>query len=190
MFLARLADQPIESLLPASSPAAAPGHPLPAGPGGSVNLVMPAITWLGLTDNPGEIAGTGAADAATCRDLASALAAQPASRWCLTLTDRYGHAVAHGCARAGPGPPGTADPRSWLARITINPLETGICTHRRQTAVYRPSPSLRHLIKIRDLRCGYPGCRRPAARCDDDHTVPYHQGGRTCECNLALAHIS
>jgi len=152
--------------------------------------VMPAITWLGLTDNPGEIAGTGAADAATCRDLASALAAQPASRWCLTLTDRYGHAVAHGCARAGPGPPGTADPRSWLARITINPLETGICTHRRQTAVYRPSPSLRHLIKIRDLRCGYPGCRRPAARCDDDHTVPYHQGGRTCECNLALAHIS
>ena len=21
-------------------------------------------------------------------------------------------------------------------------------------------------------------------RCDDDHTIPYDQGGRTCECNL------
>jgi len=40
------------------------------------------------------------------------------------------------------------------------------------------------LIKIRDRRCGYPGCRRPAARCDDDHTIPHHQGGKTCECNL------
>jgi hypothetical protein len=206
VFLARLAGQPLESLLPASSPAAAPDDPLPAdggpgsgpdpaapagpwpaapgGLGGSVNLVMPAVTWLGLADIPGEIAGTGAADAATCRDLAKTLAALPALCWCLTLTDRNGHAVAHGCARAGPGPPGTDDPRSWLARITINPLETGVCTHRRQTTAYRPPPSLRHLIKIRDRRCGYPGCRRPAARCDDDHTIPHDQGGKTCECNL------
>jgi hypothetical protein len=22
-------------------------------------------------------------------------------------------------------------------------------------------------------------------RCDEDHTVPYGEGGRTCECNLA-----
>ena len=24
----------------------------------------------------------------------------------------------------------------------------------------------------------------PAAVCDNDHTVPFDQGGRTCECNL------
>jgi HNH endonuclease len=30
-----------------------------------------------------------------------------------------------------------------------------------------------------------PYCRRPATRCDLDHTIPYDQGGRTCECNLA-----
>jgi hypothetical protein len=168
-------------------PAAPGGRPWPGGPGGltgTVNLVLPATTWLGLADVPGEIAGTGAADAAACRDLATALAAQPASRWCLTLTDRHGRAVAHGCARAGPGPPGTADPRGWLTRITITPIETGTCAHRRQTAAYRPPDSLRHLIKIRSPRCGYPGCRRPAARCDDDHTIPHHQGGKTCECNL------
>jgi hypothetical protein len=25
----------------------------------------------------------------------------------------------------------------------------------------------------------------PAARCDDEHTVPFGHGGKTCECNLA-----
>jgi len=41
------------------------------------------------------------------------------------------------------------------------------------------------LITIRQPTCSFPGCRRPAVRCDDDHTLPYDQGGRTCECNLA-----
>jgi Domain of unknown function (DUF222) len=211
VFLARLTGQPLGSLLPADPDPARPDGPdslppgndapgggpdpvMPGGPGcwpaalggltGTVNLILPATTWLGLADTPGEIAGTGAADAATCRDLAAALAAHPATRWCLTLTDRNGRAVAHGCARAGPGPPGTNDPRSWLTKVTITPIETRTCAHRHQTTAYRPPDSLRHLIKIRSPRCGYPGCRRPATRCDDDHTIPHHQGGRTCECNL------
>jgi hypothetical protein len=59
------------------------------------------------------------------------------------------------------------------------------CDHARETAAYRPSPALRHLVGIRHATCTYPGCRRPAARCDTDHTVAYHRGGRTCLCNLA-----
>jgi hypothetical protein len=103
----------------------------------------------------------------------------------ITLTDRNGRPAAHGCARAGPGPPGTtSDPGSWLATITIHPIETSNCEHRRQSAGYQPSPSLRHLVKTRSPRCGFPGCRQPATRCDDDHTLAYHLGGRTCECNL------
>jgi Domain of unknown function (DUF222) len=163
----------------------------PAPLAGSVNLVMPATAWLGLSDSLGEITGTraaGAADAGTCRDLAAALAARsanpPAPRWCLTLTDPRGRAIAHGCARAGPGPPGTTDPAAWLAQIPITTLESGTCSHRRESAGYRPAPTLRHLIKIRSPRCGYPGCRRSARRCDDDHTIPFHKGGKTCECNL------
>jgi hypothetical protein len=186
---------PASSAGPSPASPAGPDPALPAGPdpespgdpvslGGTVNLTMPASTWLGLSDAPGDIAGTGAADATTCRDLAAALAANAGSRWCLTLTGRDGRAVAHGCARAGPGPPGPYDHAAWLARITISPIETGTCTHQRESAGYRPAPSLRHLIKIRSPRCGYPGCRRPAACCDDDHTIPHHQGGRTCECNL------
>ncbi len=200
-FLARLTGQPLETLRPSPASPAGSGAPAsaalaspggwpadhgswPGGLTGTVNLVMPATTWLGLADSPGEAGGHGAIDAATCRDLAAALATHPATRWCLTLTGPNGQAIAHGCARAGPGPPGTSDPAAWLARITTTPIETRTCAHRRETAGYQPSPALRHLIKTRSPRCGYPGCRRPATRCDDDHTIPHHQGGRTCECNL------
>jgi hypothetical protein len=152
----------------------------------AVNLTVPLSTWLNLGDRPGEISGTGAAgpaDAHTCRDLAAALARTPAARWCITLTDPAGQPVAHGCARAGPGPPGS-DQRAWLATVKITPIETGTCAHQLETPGYRPSPRLRHQVKIRSPRCGFPGCRRAARRCDDDHTIPYHKGGRTCECNL------
>jgi hypothetical protein len=180
-------------------------QPAPAGwvggLGGTVNLTMPASAWLGLSDAPGEAGGPGALDADTCRDLAAALAANPATRWCVTVVDRQGRATAHGCAREGPGPParqgpgppvvrdgqrppGGTDPAAWLATVKISPIETGTCSHRRESAGYQPSNSLRHIIKIRSPRCGFPGCRRPAIRCDDDHTIPYDKGGRTCECNL------
>jgi hypothetical protein len=174
---------------PATSPAAgrtapAPGKPAPSG--GTVNLTMPYDTWAGLTDRPGEVTGFGAVDADTGRDLARRLQASgTATRWCITLTDQHGRAVGHGCARAGPGPPGQGgDPRSWLATVMIHKIETSGCDHRYESAGYRPSRSLRHLIKTRSRRCGYPGCGRPAVCCDDDHTIPYHLGGRTCQCNL------
>ena len=157
---------------------------------GAVNLTMPALTWLGLSGAPGEAGEFGALDAGTCRDLTAALAANPATRWCVTLVSPDGRPIAHGCARAGPGgpgPPGNGDPAAraaWLATVKITPIETGVCEHRRESAGYQPSNLLRHVIKIRSRRCGFPGCRRPAVRCDDDHTIPYDKGGRTCECNL------
>jgi hypothetical protein len=180
----------------------------PAGMGGSVNLTMPLATWLGTTDRPGEVAGLGPVDADTCRDLAGRLAAGQAATWCLTLIDAGGRAAAHACAGNGPGqtpsrarsrrgghaPPGgprgsPGMPRlpalmAWLASLELQWLERNDCAHRRQGSAYRPSQALRHLIQIRQRTCAYPGCRRQAKECDLDHTVPYHQGGRTCECNL------
>ena len=73
----------------------------------------------------------------------------------------------------------------WLAGIAVSRLETGDCRHLRESPSYRPPPRLRHLVTIRQPTCSFPGCRRPAIRCDEDHTLPYDQGGRTCECNLA-----
>ena len=164
-----------------ATPAVPPGL---AALAGTVNLTMPALTWLGLSEVPGEAGGFGALGAGTCRDLTAALAANPATRWCVTLVTPDGRPIAHGCARAGPGPPGNGSPAAWLAMVKITPIEAGVCEHRRESAGYQPSNTLRHVIKIRSRRCGFPGCRRPAVACDDDHTIPYDKGGRTCECNL------
>jgi hypothetical protein len=170
------------------------GLAFPAGLTGSVNLTVPLSTWLGLTAQPGEAAGHGPLDAATSHDLASRLARQPGNHWCLTVTSPDGRAIGHGCARTGPpgttGPPGQragpgSDPYVWLAGVKIRWLETGACGHARETRAYQPSPGLRHLIKTRDRTCSFPGCRRAVRRCDDDHTIPHDQGGRTCECNIS-----
>jgi hypothetical protein len=220
-----------------------------AGLVGSINLTMPLASWLGHSDAPGEAAGLGPLDASTCRGLAGYLAAHAQSQWCMTLTGPGGRAVAHACARNGPGPgpglarqgsprsprspdspsppetlsppaipspqstsdppeilspPGTPSPPgvpsppgtlgsgltgpnqvAWLAALRFGWLEQGACGHRLLTPAYRPGPKLRHLIEIRQRTCAFPSCRRPARRCDIDHTQPWDQGGLTCECNCA-----
>jgi hypothetical protein len=189
--------------------------PRPGGlPGlrGSVNLTMPLSAWLGWTQSPGDIPGYGPLDADDSRTLADLLGRNPASQWCVTLTNRAGHPVAHACAPRGPrprpgpgppgpgtsaspgdgppaaGPPGTGPPGTgppdWLRGLSFATLETQDCTHPRESRGYQPSCSLRHLIEVRNPTCTAPGCRRNATRCDLDHITPYDQGGRTCECNL------
>jgi hypothetical protein len=170
---------------------------------GTVNLTMPLATWLGLSDTPGNASGYGPLDASDSRDLAHALASRAGNRWCLTFTDARGSPVAHGCARAGPmaerrqgdrpASRSRAGPRSqsrsgstgdrWTFTITL--LPGNACDHAWQTAAYQPPAALRHLVETRHGGCVFPGCRRPAAQCDKDHTVPYDQGGKTCLCNLA-----
>lgn len=83
-----------------------------------------------------------------------------------------------GAARAGPGWDGAA----W--NFAIAPLPGDPCSHLHETAAYRASPGLRHVLEIRNATCTYVGCRRPAERCDLDHAVPYDRGGRTCACNM------
>jgi hypothetical protein len=181
---------------PGTTGLAAPGPagPVPCRPGltGSINLTMPLATWLGASAEPGEVAGFGPVPPGDARALADLIARQPSTRWCLTLTGPDGRAIAHGCARAGPFPAGRGpeaaragppDPRAL--NVTIQPLAVSECFHERESKGYRPAPSLRHVVNVRQLTCGFPGCRNPVARCDQDHTIPHGQGGRTCECNLA-----
>jgi hypothetical protein len=211
---------PPENTVPgAAAPPGAAGDGWPQLTG-SVNLTMPMSAWLGLTRRPGEVASYGPVDAETCRNLAAAM--DPQTRWCVTVTDEAGHAVAHACAPKAPppppSPPGPHDSRppgpepppdlppgpdpasegqpsggssrqSWAAGLAnrLQYFETAPCSHARQSAGYKPSPSLRHLIEIRQRRCSYTGCRRPAVHCDLDHTIPYDKGGRTCECDLGPA---
>lgn len=240
-----------------STPANAgwPGLPAVAG---TVNLTMPLSTWLGFRDAPGDVSGFGPLTADDSRHLGTAMAGHPQTRWCVTLTGEDGRPVAHGCARAGHGPPppapgpapsahGTARPAhacespvygpappehgsgpperglgppehgpgplkhgpgpprhgsrppdhgseapdhgpgppAWLASIVLKWFESAGCAHERQSAAYRPPPTLQHLIRVRQQTCAFPGCRRPASQCDLDHTTPFQCGGLTCECNLS-----
>ena len=85
------------------APAPAPGGPLagviPPGFAGHVTLTIPEATVTRRADRPGELGGIGPIDPDLARDLAAAAARNPRSTWCVTVTDKDGHAVGHGCAR-------------------------------------------------------------------------------------------
>lgn len=54
---------------------------------------------------------------------------------------------------------------------------------------YRPSTALSEFVRTRDLTCRWPGCDRPAAHADIDHTEPWpagptHPGNIKCYCRL------
>ena len=154
---------------------------------GTIHLTMPLSTWMGLTSSAGEVAGYGPVPASTSRELASMLADSRSTRSCLTLTGPAGEAVAHACGPPGHGPPPGPSAWQWAERLArkLSYLQTAECQHLRAEHRYRPSRSLAHLIRIRQRRCSFPGCRRPAYVGDLDHTIAYDQGGLTCECNLA-----
>jgi hypothetical protein len=69
------------------------------------------------------------------RDLATATAANPATTWCLTVTDTRGRATGHACARPEPrsrarqrkrGPPGrTSPPGTTSTGFTLTPAGPG-----------------------------------------------------------------
>jgi hypothetical protein len=184
----------------------------PSGPSGAVsargkapvkaviNLLVSAGTLLGWSPAPGEIAGFGVLDPQTTRDMVEAASAHPETRWCVTLVGPDGTASAHGCAPGqhpwkphdgpgGPSPPGPADQSAQVTdllrrlRVELAPVAKGRCDHRYHSDKYVISRKLKHLIQARANRCTAPGCNRPAAEGDADHTIPW-PAGPSCECNI------
>ena len=166
-----------------------------------VTITVPLATAQGWSDTPGEAAGFGIVDGDGARDLLAAAARHPRTRWCITAVNPDGTAAAHACLRGrhpppsaappgtgppGAGPPGTGPPH-WppVLAAPLIPITRGPCDHAHAEAGYHPSRKLQHLIRARSGTCTAPGCARPAAACDLDHTVPWDQGGLTCECGLA-----
>jgi hypothetical protein len=171
-----------------------PRTPAPAGPlagvippgfAGRVTMTAPALTLLNLADRPAELAGLGPIDPDLARDLAGAAALNPRTTWCVTVTDRQGHAIGHGCARpapartarrrtpdtsGGPDPPGPA-------RFTLTPVGQpgppgGYGTWRFSTGI----PGQRDLlIDIGPI---------PAGDCDHRHQAKGHDPG------VMLRHLS
>ncbi len=101
------------------------------------------------------------------------------------LDDRPGELDGHGpipadLARA------IAASASTIAVIAIKPgCGTALDLGR---TVYRPRLAQRDHVTIRDQTCRFPGCRRPAKRCQIDHSDEFcpgeTDGGATCPCNL------
>jgi hypothetical protein len=73
----------------------------------------------------------------------------------------------------------------WSLTLALSAIATANCSHERETSAYRLSSPLRHLIQVRNTTCTFPGCRRPSCGCDMDHTIPFDEGGISCECNIA-----
>jgi Domain of unknown function (DUF222) len=174
-----------------------------------INLLVPAGTLYGWPAAPGEIAGFGLLDPQATRDMVQTASAHPETRWCVTVIGPDGTAAAHGCApgphpwtpgsreRPGPprdGPPGTArqsttEQAAQVAgllrrlRVQLAPIARGHCDHRHHSDKYVIGRTLKHLIQARAAKCTAPGCNRPAAEADADHTIPWPLGP-SCECNL------
>jgi len=170
-----------------------------------INLLVPAGTLLGWSSAPGEVPGFGLLDPRTTRDLVEAAAKHPETRWCATVIGSDGTATAHGCApgqhpwqpsQAGPSGPGhkdsgtgpaeqSAQVAEFLRRLRVEPsrIARGECDHRNYSGKYVISRKVKHLIQARASTCTAPGCNRPAAEADADHTIPWPDGP-SCECNL------
>jgi len=64
-------------------------------------------------------------------------------------------------------------------------IAAGGCAHEEASPDYRVPDSMRALVEARDQTCGFPTCRQPAWRCEQDHTIAHRLGGPTCPCNLS-----
>lgn len=67
-----------------------------------------------------------------------------------------------------------------LQRILTDPISGHVVT----VDTRMPDASLKRFLRARDVHCRFPGCRRPAERCDIDHTIAVEHGGPTSQPNL------
>ena len=152
-----------------------------------VTITLPLAAVDGDPTATGEADGFGLVDAEDARALVDAAARHPRTRWCVTALHPDGTAAAHACAAGRHYWPAGGRAAEFLRalNLTFTPVIRGPCDHTQAEDGYRPSRALRHLVNARNARCTAPGCGRPAARCDQDHTTPWHHGGRSCPCNIA-----
>ncbi len=84
--------------------------------------------------------------------------------------------------------------RDWVGRpdlqVTVKPV-IDLAEHVSVEA-YEVPDRIAEPVALRDVSCVFPWCTRPARKlrpdehpCDNDHPVPYHQGGPTCSCQIA-----
>ncbi|MCV7170304.1 DUF222 domain-containing protein [Mycobacterium manitobense] len=78
--------------------------------------------------------------------------------------------------------------RQLAQGATLRPLNPPVVTAE-QALRYQPTAAVERFVRMRDLTCRFPGCDRPAQRCDIDHTIAFNHvdpraGGKTVPENL------
>ncbi|MFD0997326.1 HNH endonuclease signature motif containing protein [Pseudoclavibacter chungangensis] len=66
-------------------------------------------------------------------------------------------------------------------RVLTDPI-TGVA---RESDTRFPTTAQREFLRVRDGHCRFPGCTRPARRCDIDHTIAVTDGGTSSLGNMA-----
>jgi hypothetical protein len=134
-----------------------------------------------ITDSEGHAIGHGCCTPRTSRKMRKGQRDGPPPPATSTFTFTPG---------TGPGPPGGYG--SWVLTlpatpgqltVDLHPVPTGHCGHHYESARHDPSDLLRHLVNVRDGKCGFPACSRHARETDFEHSTPFTKGGRTCGCN-------
>jgi hypothetical protein len=77
-----------------------------------------------------------------------------------------------------------AETEVTLRRLIADPVSGHLLDHGRRT--YAVPDALREFIVARDRTCRFPGCSRPADRCQIDHVVAWEDGGATSPGNLGV----
>ncbi|MEA5457139.1 DUF222 domain-containing protein [Sinomonas sp. JGH33] len=97
--------------------------------------------------------------------------------------DAPGEIVGYGPIDAGAVRLLAAEAATW-SRLCVEP-GTGapLALGRRR---YTPTPAMRRFLGARDRACRFPGCDKPAAATEADHTREWSEGGATDTGNLAL----
>ncbi len=174
--------------------------PLPAPRKGVIELTVPLTTLMGLSEEPGELAGWGPIAAEIARRTA---AQQRCATWRFRVTndtdgagdraetDSSGDSdsdrnesdgpagddrssVCPSCGAGGSGDASEGD--------SVGAADGGMVAY--GTTRRRPNAWLDGYIRTRDRTCRFPGCRIPSSHTDLDHTIPYQHNGRTHPNNL------
>ena len=200
------------STAPASPEPAAktapPAPPAPVAPSGAVpsgvELRVGLASLMGLTDDPGEIPGTGAVIARVARNIAQQ---QRCGEWRFAIVDDAGRLLFDGITRFRPAHYGTGEASGGIVELHVPPhlldpafieehpawakLLTDLAKqYERRAAIVQdpaarlPGRPLRRRMEIKHRFCVFPGCRRPAADSQADHRYDHAKGGATLEKNL------
>lgn len=141
-----------------------------------VDLVVPAATVLGQSDEPGDLRGLGPVTAAQAREVMRAGCEVRAVFTC----HRTGEVLA-------------VSPRTWTLPHAATAgdlralIQDALASSARTPVTepqYVPSEQLARFLTTRDRTSTWPGSSVPSTSCDLEHNQPWHQHGPTSPDNL------